>query len=169
MVFQIGFLITGIPGINYFFIIGQAIWITLAFLFFEGKRWRLLLSITIFGLLTMPTSAMGAPFNILPRIPLIVNAFQSDLIMNSLYPLFRKRGKMTWLITFFVVEHFIIGGLLRIITYPLFFTSEYVAIFTGIFTMMLPVIIAESISGGYISYFIYLRLKKMDKNTNWFN
>jgi len=162
IVFQIGFLITGIPGSNYLFLIGQAIWITLTFLLFKGKRWRLTLAITIFGLLTMPTSAMGAPYNILPRIPLILNALQSDIIMNTIYIHFKKI-KLNWLIMLFVLEHFLVDSLFRLLMYPFFYSLEYASLFIGILTMMLPVIIIESILGGLIAYKIYLRIIKSSK------
>jgi hypothetical protein len=123
VVFQLGFLVSGIPGSNYLFIIGQAIWITLTFLLFKGKRWRLTLAITIFGLLTLPTSAMGAPYNILPRIPLILNALQSDIIMNTIYVQFKKI-KLNWFVMLFVLEHFLVDGLFRILTYPFFYSTE---------------------------------------------
>ena len=160
IVFQLGFLITGIPGSNYLFLIGQVIWITLAFLLFNGKRWRLTLSITIFGILTLPTAAMGVPYNILPRIPLILNALQSDIIMNTFYQSFKKSKRMIWFILIFAVEHFLVDGLLRIITYPYFYSIEYQSVFLGVFTLMLPVIIIESILGAYIAYQIYLRITK---------
>ncbi len=160
IVFQLGFLITGMPGSNYLFLIGQVIWITLAFLLFNGKRWRLSLSITIFGILTLPTAAMGVPFNIFPRIPLILNAIQSDIIMNTFYPSFKNSKKMVWFTIFFALEHFLVDGLLRIITYPYFYSYEYQLLFLGIFTMMLPVIIIESSFGAYIAYQLYLRITK---------
>ena len=160
VVFQLGFLITGIPGSNYLFLIGQVIWITLAFLLFNGKRWRLTLSITIFGILTLPTAAMGAPYNILPRIPLILNALQSDIIMNTFYSSFKQSKRMIWFILLFAIEHFLVDGLLRIITYPYFYSIEYQSIFVGVFTLMLPVIIIESLLGAYIAYQIYLRITK---------
>jgi hypothetical protein len=155
LVFQIGFLFSGIPGSNYLFVIGQAIWNSIAFLLFEGKRWRLLFTITLFGLLTMPTSAMGAPFNILPRIPLILNALQLDIIMNTVYPFFKRKNKLMWAAIVFSLENFIIDGILRLATYPVFYSPEYASTFVGIFLMMLPVIIIESAAGGYLGFKIY--------------
>lgn len=155
LVFQIGFLFSGIPGSNYLFVIGQAIWNSIAFLLFEGKRWRLLFTITLFGLLTMPTSAMGTPFNILPRIPLILNALQLDIIMNTVYPFFKRKNKLMWAAIVFSLENFIIDGILRLATYPVFYSPEYASTFVGIFLMMLPVIIIESAAGGYLGFKIY--------------
>jgi hypothetical protein len=155
LVFQIGFLFSGIPGSNYLFVIGQAIWNSIAFLLFEGKRWRLLFTITLFSLLTMPTSAMGTPFNILPRIPLILNALQLDVIMNTVYPFFKRRNKLMLAAIVFSLENFIIDGILRLATYPVFYSPEYASTFVGIFLMMLPVIIIESVAGGYLGFKIY--------------
>ena len=89
LVLQIGFLVTGIPGSNYLFIIGPAIFTTVAFLLFEGRRWRLVLLMSLFGLLSLPTYTMGTPYNILPRIPLVLCAFQADILFNTFYPAFR--------------------------------------------------------------------------------
>jgi hypothetical protein len=158
LVFQLGFLFTGIPGSNYLFLIGQAIWTIVAFLLFEGKRWRFLFVIILFGLLTLPTSAMGTPFNIWPRLPLILNGLQSDVIMNTLYPIFARKNKLMWFAIIFPLEHFIVDGLLRVATYPVFYSPEYTLTFIGMFSMMLPIIIIESIAGGYLGFKIYDRI-----------
>ena len=158
LVFQLGFLVSGIPGSNYLFVIGQAIWNSIAYLLFEGKRWRLVFTITLFGLLTMPTSAMGTPFNILPRIPLILNGLQLDIIMNTVYPFFKRKNKLMWAAIIFSLENFIIDGILRIATYPVFYSIEYASTFIGIFFMMLPIIIIESVAGGYLGFKIYHKI-----------
>ena len=36
---QVATLVTGIKGLNYLFFIGHAIWASLAFLLFQGRRW----------------------------------------------------------------------------------------------------------------------------------
>jgi hypothetical protein len=162
LVFQIGFLLTGIPGANYFFVIGQAIVSSLTLLLFEGRRWRLVVVVTLFGFLSLPTYSMGAPFNVLPRIPLFFGALQADIIFNTFYSRFKKTNQLALLAIIYSVENFIIDGIFRMAMYPFFYSADYVSLFVNAFFLMLPVIIIESLLGGFIGYTIYQRIQTTD-------
>jgi hypothetical protein len=43
---------------------------------------------------------------------------------------------------------------------PLFYSLEAVALFANVVFLLLPVIIIESVAGGYLGYRIFLRLRK---------
>lgn len=159
LVFQVGFLLTGIPGANYIFVIGQAILSSLTLLLFEGRRWRLVVMVTLFGFLSLPTYSMGAPFNIFPRIPLFLGALQSDIIFNTFYSKFKKMNQFALFAIIYSIENFIVDGLFRIAMYPFFYSADYVSMFVSIFFSMLPVIIIESLLGGIIGYTIYRRIQ----------
>jgi hypothetical protein len=159
LVFQIGFLLTGIPGANYFFIVGQAVLSSLTLLLFEGRRWRLVATVTLFGFLSLPTYSMGAPFNVLPRIPLFFGALQSDIIFNTFYSRFKKMNRLVLLAIIYAVENFILDGFFRMALYPFFYSADYVSLFVNTFFLMLPVIIIESLLGGFSGYIIYQRIQ----------
>ncbi len=160
-VVQIAMMLTGIPGLNYFFSIGIAIWISLSFLIFEGRRWRLFLTVFIFILLTLPVYVMGVPYDISARIPGILNALFADILMNSFYESFRKKDRLLrW--AFIVSIVFLIQDIvLRTLTYPLFYSIEYVTTFLNVTLWLLPVILLEGIAGAYIGYRIYQRIKNI--------
>lgn len=159
---QMAFLFTGIRGINYIFFIGHAIWASVAFLLFEGRRWRFGLTATIVPILTLPTYLMGAPFDLVPRIPAIMNAIFADLIINSLYASLTKRGKIRiWSILAAIT--FSLGDVLfRTLTIPIFYPPEIIPTLLGILLLFSPVITIEAVTGGLIGYKIYQRVKKIN-------
>jgi len=160
-VVQMGTLLTGLPGVNYFFSILLTIWISLSFLIFEGRRWRLFLTVLIFIMLTIPTYVMGMPYDLSPRIPGILTILFVDVLFNSFYESFRKRGKLLRLSIFLSVFFLILDIAFRILTYPLFFSSAYVSTFLNITMWLIPVILLESVAGGYLGYKIYQKVKNL--------
>ena len=163
---QMALLITGIQGVHLFFIIGYAIFITAQMLLYEGRRWRFSVSSILFALLTTPTSFTGAPFDVLARIPIVINASISDLIFNSIYAHFKKRNKLFWWSILLSVEFNIINQFVSMLVYYLlaylqFYPTEFFTSFINIAVLMLPVIIIESIAGGYIGHKVYERIKKV--------
>jgi hypothetical protein len=158
---QIGYLITGIPGINYFFIIGYAIFTSAQFLLYEGRRWRFFVSTTLFVLLIIPTNFAGAPFDIIARSPLLIYAFFADLVVNSTYGFFESHNKLFWWTIFVSVGYNMISPFLSIWIYSFFYPSEFVETFSNIVLLMLPVIVIESIAGGYLGYKVYERTKQL--------
>jgi hypothetical protein len=161
LVGQMATLITGIQGLNYVLFIGYAIWASLAFLLFKGRRWRFGLTATIMPLLTLPTYLMGTPFNLIPRIPAILNAFFADAVMNSFYVGFTKRGKiLIWSILSALV--YALGDVFfRMIVFPLFYPLEVVGATLVLILLLLPLSIVEAIAGGIIGYKIYQKVKHL--------
>lgn len=157
---QIGLLLTGIPGVNYFFTVGHAIFVSLGFLLFEGRRWRFFLQTTLFSILTLPTYLMGTPYDILTRMPLILTGFQADLLFNGVYNAFKIRKKIVLWAIVGPIEFFILDPFLRILTYPLFLPQQYTSTFTYVTLILLPIIVIEAATGGYIGWKIYQRLRK---------
>jgi hypothetical protein len=158
---QMGYLITGISGVNFLFIIGYAIFISSQLLMYEGRKWRFLVSTILFALLIIPTHFAGTPYNILPRIPIVVNAFFTDLIFNNAYGFFESRNKLFWWTILVSLEYNVTSPFLSIVLYYLFYPPEFVAAFINVVLLMLPVIIIESIAGGYLGYKVYERVEKL--------
>ena len=81
-------------GLSYVFTIFYAINASVAWLMYEGRRWRILaqaiLANTLISLLipsrTIPLAIAG-----------IVHAFTADLIFNSFYGYFESRNRLLWL------------------------------------------------------------------------
>jgi len=158
---QMATVITGVQGLNYILFIGHAIWASVAFLLFEGRRWRFCLTATIISILTLPTYLMGAPFDLVPRVPAILNAFFADIIMNSFYVSFTKREKiLIWSILSALT--FSIGDILfRTLILPIVYPPEYVSPLLAVFFALSPIVVIEAIAGGIMGYRIYQRIKNI--------
>ncbi len=156
---QIAHMITGIPGVNYLFTIGNAILISAAFLLFEGRRWRFMLNNTLFALLTLPTFMVSAPFDLMPRIAIILNGIQADIVLNSFYGRFERKNKLIWWSILCSLVTVLVSPILFILIYS-FYLPNYAAVLGSIVFLLLPVIIIESIAGGYIGYQIYKRVER---------
>jgi hypothetical protein len=158
---QIGYLITGIPGMNFFFIIGHVIVISSQFLLFEGRRWRFFVSTILFVFLIIPTNFAGTPFDIIARMPIIIHAFFADLFFNSFYSFFERHNKLFWWAILLSLEYNIVNPFFSILFYSYLYPPEFVATFSNTVLLMLPVIVIESIVGGYLGYKVYERTKKV--------
>jgi len=161
LVGQLGWLFLGIPGSNMALIIGGAIINSVALLMFEGRRWRFLLMQLIFVLLILPTYLVGTPFNILPRIPTIINAIHADILYNSIYGYFKNKNKLkTWTILT-QVEFFLINPLLTGIAFIYLFPPAFVSTFINVVLLLLPVSISESVIGALIGFKLYQKIRKI--------
>jgi len=163
LVVQIGRMLTGIPGINYAFTIVLAIETSFSLLMYEGRRWRFFLQMTLFAILIIPTNLGGPPFDILARINMIINAFLCDLAFNSIYRTFQKRNKLVWWVIIAMVTYWVLNPFISILIKPLFYPPEYIETLISVVSLLLPVIIIESIAGGYFGHKIYRRLKSIHK------
>ena len=164
LVVQVGMMITGIPGINYLVgSFGVTIWVALSFLLFKGRRWRTFLTVFIFILLTLPFFIMGIPYDVFARIPGILTIFFVDIIMNSFYSSYRKKNKLPRWSIITTLVFIIFDVILRTLTYPLFYSIDYVSTYLRVTLVLLPVVLIESAVGGYIGYLIYQRVKKTSK------
>lgn len=161
VVAQIGYFITGIQGAGFLFIIGYTIFISSQFLLFKGRRWRYFVSTTLFVLLITPTNFAGAPFDIIARVPIIIHAFFADLFFNSVYRFFESHNKLFWWTILLSVEYNIVTPFLSILFYNFLYPPEFVGTFTSAVLFMLPVIVIESIAGGYLGHKVYQRAEKL--------
>jgi hypothetical protein len=161
IVAQMGYFITGIQGANFLFIIGYVIFISSQFLLFKGKKLRYFVSTVLFVLLITPTNFAGAPFDIIARIPIIIHAFFADLFFNSVYGFFERHNKLFWWTILLSVEYNVVTPVLSILFYSFFYPPEFVETFTSAVLFMFPVIIIESIAGGYLGYKVYSKVEKL--------
>lgn len=161
LIIQMGNVLTGLPGVNYFFSILLAIWISLSFLIFEGRRWRSFLTVLIFIILTIPTYIMGLPYDLSPRIPAILNILVIDILFNSFYESFKQRGKLLRWSILLSISFIFLDIVFRVLTYPLFFPDAYISTFLNITMWLTPIILLESVAGGYLGYKIFQRIKNL--------
>ena len=156
-------MITGIPGANYIFTVILAIQTSFSLLMYEGRRWRFFFQMTLFTILIIPTNLGGTPFNVLGKMNTVVTAFLSDLIFNTLYVKFKRRDKLLWWTIIATIVFWVMNPFVSSLIKPLFYPPEYVKKFIEVVFLMFPVILAESIVGGYIGHKIYKRVKNIRK------
>lgn len=165
LVGQLAWLFSGVPGSNMAFTIGNSIIISLGLLLFRGHRWQFLLMQTLFALLVIPTFLLGTPFDVLPRLVIILHGIQGDVVFNSIYNYFKNKEKLLWWSVFVSVEYFIVSPFLSIIWFSVIFPPAFVTTFTNTILVLLPLSITESVLGGFIAYKIYQRIERI----GWFN
>ena len=153
--------ITGIAGSSFLFIIGYAVFISAQLLLFKGKRWRFLVSTIIFVMLIIPTSFAGAPFDVLARVPVVISAAILNITFNSLYGYFAKRNKLLLMTLIFAVAYNLASPSIGIVFNHVFYPPEYVAALANAVALMAPIIIIESLAGGYMGFKVYQRTKKV--------
>jgi hypothetical protein len=158
---QVPGLITGIEGIGYVFTILYSIIQSVAYLMYEGRRWRIFAQGLLHALIAFPL----IPTFIFPAaLAAIVNTLILDLIFNSVYKRFKSANKLfSWIL---------IGQIFYWITQPLWlllFSSFFVPVeevistwFVPIMSVMLPIMIIEAIAGSYLGYKIYRRVEKIE-------
>ena len=156
---------TGIPGIVYGVDIIGAILATVGFLMFQGRRWRITVMGVLLYFLSLILSFGGTSFIFMTRIPIILKLFMVDLLFNTFYGILKKKDKLTWLAIIQSVFFFTISPFFDIVFYSLFVPFETLTPLLYLVTIMLPLIIGLSITGGYIGYKIYKRLEKLPLNT----
>ncbi|TRO54784.1 hypothetical protein E2P63_00645 [Candidatus Bathyarchaeota archaeon] len=160
LVGQMATLITGLHGANYCLTIIYAILTGFSMLIYEGRRWRFLTQYSIFTLLIIPTHLSGSPFALPTKFHFMLTAFVIDLLFNTFYKTARSRGKMMLWSVSGVTLFYLLMPSFSLLIRPLFYSPEAVAVFANMVLMLLPVIIVESIVGGYLGYKIHRRLRK---------
>jgi hypothetical protein len=156
---QMATLISGIQGANYVFTIIMAIQTSFSLVLYEGRRWRLFAQNTILTLLIMPIHLGGPPFSV-TKIQLMATAFVVDLVFNGFYKTFRNRGKLKLWSVLCTLVFYLIMPFFSLLIRTLFYSPEAVALYVNVILLLSPVIIAESLAGGYLGYRIFLRLKR---------
>jgi hypothetical protein len=156
---QMGWLFTGIPAFNLLFTIGHAILLSLALLMYEGKRWRFFLQTILFAILIIPTYLQGTPFEVLPRLGIVMHGIQADILFNTIYGVFKERNKLVWLSIFIAVEFFLAAPFINILWFSLIYPPAFVTVFINALLLLFPLVVVESLFGGLIGYKIYQRVK----------
>lgn len=160
LIFQNATVITGIVGANYIFTFGMALFVSLTFILFEGRRWRFFVHNLLVTLFTFPTTLGGPPYDVFPRLVLIVAGLIADLIVNSLYGRFKRKDKLLWWTMLSGTTFFLILPFFQTLFFPLFFPPEFIENFKNVVFIMLPWIVGGSLFGGYLAYFIYGKIPK---------
>ncbi len=153
--------LTGITGANYVFTILLAILSSFSLLVYEGRRWRFLFQMTLFTFLIFPTYIGGVPFDLFSKIHLVINAFFGDVLFNSIYGAFRKKDRLDLWAILVTVVFWVLNPFFGMLTKTFFFPPEFAYRILSILYWILPVIIVESIIGGYIGYEIYRKTIKL--------
>ncbi|KON33160.1 hypothetical protein AC477_01880 [miscellaneous Crenarchaeota group-1 archaeon SG8-32-1] len=157
-VFQLPRLLTGIGAFNYFTTVGMAFLISLTFLLFEGRRWRFLAHNTLVVILSLPTSFIGVPFDIFPRMVAMFAGFPADIILNTYYKKFSNSNRLVWWSILASLKFFSVLILFQILLFPFYFSPSFMEIFSNVLVMMSPWIIGGAIVGGYLGYTVYRRI-----------
>jgi len=152
-------LMTGIPGIGYILSIGNVIIINTAFLMFEGKRWRFAFFGALYTLLISVVFALVGSNVVLRSLPMVIGIVIQDIIYNSFYNYFAEQNRLKWLSIIIGVQGLFTDVLLRIIVFTPFFSSSIVAAFINATLVMSPILLFNSVVGGYLAYFIYKRTR----------
>lgn len=160
LIAQLPTLIVGVVGLNYIFIFGYGIFISLSFLIYKGKRWRFGFQTALLALLMIPTFAMGTPFDVLARLPLVIVGFLSDFIFNSIYDYFCTKKRLKYwaiLATLFTIG---INPFLAVLNMVLFYPPIVLGSFIQVVSLLSPVIVIEALIGGYIGFVLFNKVKK---------
>jgi len=159
----IGQVARAIPiyGIGYVFIIFYSIIASVAWLMYEGRRWRIFAQGLLFNSLTLLfIPSRGSPI----VLGALANVFIVDLIFNSVYGFFKKKNILIWWIIILQVFFWVAAPLfdvvfLSLLVYP--FEMVLKNYFIPLISLMLPVMIIEAIAGAYIGYRLYRRVENL--------
>jgi hypothetical protein len=157
---QVPGLITGIEGIGYVFTIIYSIVQSVAYLMYEGRRWRIFAQGLLHALIAFPL----IPTFILPvALAAIVNTLIVDVIFNSLYGRFKGANKLFVWILVVQVYYWSTQPLWLVPIFSFFVPLEefIVAWFVPVMSVMLPIMIIEAVVGSYLGYKIYQRVEKI--------
>jgi hypothetical protein len=150
-----------IVGLSYIFTIFYAINASVAWLMYEGRRWRILAQ----AILANTLATLFIPGRTIPgTVAFIVHAFTADLIFNSFYGHFKSRNRLRWWIIllqifFWVTQPFWILIFLASFVYPM--ENVITFFFIPTITIGLPITLISAIAGAIIGYRIYRRVKKI--------
>jgi hypothetical protein len=156
---QLPGLITGNVGMGYIFTIVYSIIQSVAYLLYEGRRWRILAQALILNLLYLifipnwtPPVAMAT----------ITSMFIVDVIFNSFYGSWKKRNRLfRWILTLQLFS-WTINTFLNLLFLPLYMQTEMVMELAVPFLLaMLPIIIIEATAGSYLGHKIYQTVQKI--------
>jgi hypothetical protein len=163
MIGQVPRLITGIPGIGYAFTVVYSITITVSFLMYEGRRWRMFAQGFLFTLLSLTTAQSDMLASVISST---ISVFALDLVFTSVYVPFKERDQLARWAIFGQVFYWTLSPFVILVSLSLFYPLEGVIAtwFIPVMSIMLPVMIIEAFVGGYIGYQIYRSVAKISNN-----
>jgi hypothetical protein len=156
---QLGNLLTGVLGFNYFFFWGHSILIAFGLLIYEGRRWRFFAQGIIVALLTLPTYQSGLPFDIIARIPMVANSFLIDIIFNTGWKYFEKKNKLLWWIIITNIVWILFIPFLFVLNMSIFYSAHALTTWLNIYFMLFPITFVEMVVGAYIGFKLFNRIK----------
>jgi hypothetical protein len=158
---QVPDLIVGVHGISLVFTIVYSINQSVAWLLFQGRRWR----IFAMGLLLSSLALLAMPTILQPHAAMaaILDSFIVDAFFNSLYGSFKRKNKLPWwILSAQVFSWGISPFLILAFSAPFFPIGAVIANwFIPIMSVVLPVMIVEAIAGSFIGYKIYKKVEKI--------
>jgi hypothetical protein len=152
---------SGIIGLGFLLTIIHALFISIGFFSFQGRRWRFFYYNSLRALLASIIFFFGGSTDLLFRIlAIIIIGFVADLIFNSVYEFFNRKNIVLWwgiLATLITTSSIPLGTALVLIL----FTPSAAQTLIKVYLLLYPVIIIESIAGANIGFRIYQRTRKL--------
>ena len=157
--------VSGIAGFGYLFSIFYSITLSVAYLMYGGRRWRIIAQASLYALVYVVTSISSPPGGTIPPLlASIVNSFTIDIVFNSFHGYFEKRNKLQWWIVLTQLYYWATHSIWTLILGSLLFFSFDMALqfwFIPVMSLMLPVMIVEAIIGAIIGHKIFRRVEKI--------
>jgi hypothetical protein len=157
---QVPHLITGIPGIGFAFTIIYSIIQSVAWLLFDGRRWRILgLGLLSNLLAVLFISSWTPPV----AMATTVNSLIVDLIFNQIYGSFQRKNKQRLWIILAQVYYWATQSVWTVLFYSLFVPLDEVIInwVIPIMPLMFPIMVVEALVGSNIGYNLYRKVNKI--------
>ena len=157
--------VSGIAGFGYLFTILYSITLSVAYLMYGGRRWRIIAQASLYALVYTVLPISSSPGGTIPPLlATIVNAFTIDIVFNSFHGFFERRNRLQWWVIPTQLYYWGTHSIWTLVFTSLLFYPFEAAMqywFIPVALVMLPVMIVEAVAGGYIGYKIYRRVEKI--------
>ena len=158
---QVPSLITRIPGIAFVFTIVYSIIQSVAYLMYEGRRWRILAQALLLNLLYFLFIKSWTPPVLMATI---TNMLLVDLIFNSFYGKFKRDNRLfRWILALQLFSWITYSFIILPFLLPFIPMEDVITYFVTVLIVWLPIIIVEAVAGSYIGYKIYRRVEKISE------
>jgi hypothetical protein len=157
--------VSGIAGFGYLFSILYSITLSVAYLMYGGRRWRIIAQTSLYALLYTALPFSSSPGGTIPPLLAgIVNAFTIDIVFNSFHGFFERRNKLQWWVILTQLYYWSTHSIWTLLLGSLLFFRFELALqfwFIPVMSVMLPVMIVEAILGAIIGYKTFRRVEKL--------
>ena len=156
--------VTGIAGFGYLFTIIYSITLSVAYLMYRGKRWRIITQVSLYSLLQiflLPFASLH--YSIPPLLATVINASTIDIVANSFYEFFNRRDRLVIWVILTQLYYWGTHSIWTLVFTSLLFAPFESALkywFIPVALGMIPVMVVEAIAGGYIGNKIYKRVEQ---------